>query len=58
MGIGKICNYIQRPLQNMFEVELINGETFLVPHVLQFVSEINNSERKISFQNISELKSL
>jgi ribosomal 30S subunit maturation factor RimM len=56
--IGKICDYVVRSLQNMFEIELESGNTFFVPHVSQFVSSIDNHGKKIFFHDLTELKSL
>jgi ribosomal 30S subunit maturation factor RimM len=53
--IGKICDYIYRPLQNLFEIELENGKTFYVPDVSEYVTSIDTTAKTIIFHNITEL---
>lgn len=56
--IGIICDYIKRPMQNLFEIEQDNGKTFYVPDSLPYVKSIDKVNKMIFFNDLTELKLL
>jgi ribosomal 30S subunit maturation factor RimM len=56
--VGKICDYITRPMQNLFEIEQADGKTFYVPDSLPFVISIDKTNKVILFSDLTELKLL
>lgn len=50
--LGELCDVIQNSAQDVYEIKMINGKTFMIPAVGEFILKVDMAERKMTVRLI------